>query len=152
MSKQSLIADASAALNELLDSVSRLDEAAMSERAFGEWNIKQMLAHIGGWQRLNAEMLERIALGEHPVAGGMDYGETDVWNARFAAEASTRAAADAIGSLHADYNRLLEAAHALPDERFTEGRIAERILAGNGIAHVREHLAEIHDHLARRPA
>ncbi len=151
MSKQSAISDARFAFGELLAAVDGLDDAAMSATFVGEWGVQQILAHIGGWQRLNGEMMERMARGEHPVPEGEDYGDDDAWNARFAAEASG-SGEDAVRALRESFARFIAAAEALPEERFDEGRFAAQMLAGNGVAHIGDHLPEMLAYRATRGA
>ena len=144
MPKQDLLNAARAAHDDLIAAVEHLDEPTMSAIAFGDWNLKQLLAHIGGWPRVNAEMMERMARGEPPVPEGSTYPDNpDGMNATFAAETEGKTAAEVIQSVREAFTRLIRAAEILPEERFEEGRSAARMLQGNGIDHVRAHLAEI---------
>lgn len=143
MGKQTAISDARFAFRELLAAVDGMNEAAMSTILFGEWGVKQIVAHIGGWQRLNGEMMERMARGEHPVPDGDDYGDDDAWNTRFAAEASAGSGAEAVRALRESFGRFAAAAEALPEDRFEDGRFAAQMLAENGVAHIEEHLPAI---------
>ena len=149
MSKQSAISDARFAFGKLAAAIDGVDDAAMSAVFVGDWGVKQILAHIGGWQRLNGEMMERMALGERPIPDGEDYGDDDVWNARFAREASASSGTDAVPALREAFARFIAAAEALPEERFADGRFAAQMLAGNGVAHIEEHLPAIVEYLAR---
>ena len=150
MSKDSLLIEATAAHNDLITAVEPLDDATLSERAFGDWAIKHLLAHIAGWQRLNAEMIQRIARGQHPIPDGADYSDDDKMNAAFAAEADRQTPAEVIATLRESFTQLTAAATALPEERFTENRLSAQMLQGNAITHVHEHLTEIHAHLAAK--
>lgn len=143
MSKQSAISDARFAFGELVAAVEGLDDAAMSNIFVGEWGVKQILAHIGGWQRLNGKMMERMARGEHPIPDGEDHTDDDVVNARFAAEATAGTGANAMLALRESFARFIAAAEALPEERFEDGRFAAQMLAMNGVSHIEEHLPEI---------
>jgi hypothetical protein len=127
-----------------------LDDATMSVVAFGDWNMKQLIAHVAGWQRLNAEMMQRMARGEHPIPEGEDYNDDDRMNAGFAAETEGKTAAEVIQSARGALDSFTRAAEALPEERFADNRFATKMLQGNGIDHVREHLAEIEVHLKGR--
>ena len=150
MSKDSLLTEATAAYNDLIATVEPLDDATISERAFGDWSIKHLLAHIAGWQRLNAEMIQRIARGQHPIPDGADYSDDDKMNAAFAAEADRQTPAEVIATLRESFTQLTAAATALPEERFTENRLSAQMLQGNAITHVHEHLTEIRAHLAAK--
>ncbi len=152
MSKQSAVSDARFAFGELVAAVDGMDDGALSTVFVGEWGVKQILAHIGGWQRLNGEMMERMARGEHPIPDGEDYGDDDAWNARFAAEASAGSGADAVRALRESFARFIAAAEALPEERFEDGRFAAQMLAGNGVAHIEEHLPAIVEYRSTLPS
>jgi hypothetical protein len=143
VSKQSSVSDARFAFGELVAAIDGLDEAALSATFIGDWGVKQIIAHIGGWQRLNGEMMERMARGEHPIPEGENYDDDDLWNARFASQASAGSGADAARGLRESFRRFIAAAEALPEERFADGRFAAGMLSGNGVSHVEEHLAEI---------
>jgi len=59
-----------------------LDEAQMSEVWLGTWGVREILAHVAGWQVEMLPALERLALGEEPYVKGT-YDDFDRWNARF---------------------------------------------------------------------
>ena len=59
-----------------------LDEAQMSEVWLGTWGVREILAHVAGWQVEMLPALERLACGEEPYAKG-SYDDFDRWNARF---------------------------------------------------------------------
>jgi SAM-dependent methyltransferase len=151
MGKQDLLNAARAAHDDLIAAVEPLDEATMSTTAFGDWNLKQLLAHMGGWPRLNAEMMERMARGEPPVPEGGSYPDNpDGMNATFAAETNGKTAPEVVQSLRDAFTRLTRAAESLPEERFEVNRSAAKMLQGNGINHVRQHLNEIEAFIVSR--
>ncbi|MBI5288212.1 MAG: maleylpyruvate isomerase N-terminal domain-containing protein [Chloroflexi bacterium] len=150
MSKQQLIESAIEANNELTRMVAGLSDEVILSRTFGDWSIKHVLGHIAGWQRLNTEMMHRIASGQPPIPEGADYSDDDNMNAAFAAEADAQSVVDVVAGHVAAFNLLVAAADALPEERFAEGRMCAKMLQGNGIDHVHEHLAEIRAYLATR--
>ncbi len=148
MSKQQLIEAAIDAHNSLMQVLVGLPDEVMLARAFGDWSIKHVVAHIAGWQRLNTDMMQRIVAGQHPIPEGADYSDDDKMNATFAAEADAQSPVDVVAEHITAFNLLIAAADALPEERFAEGRICAQMLEGNGITHVLEHLTEIRAHLA----
>jgi hypothetical protein len=128
----------------LCASFNGLDEAALTDGGIGDWGVREVLAHIAGWFALDAELMRRIAAGEHPLPGGIEaYGSGETRNPDFAREASTKKASAVITELDAAFGEFLAAAEALPEERFAEGRMSQRILQGNGWEHMSEHRAEI---------
>jgi uncharacterized protein (TIGR03083 family) len=72
----------------LLDTVARLDEAALDRKGLvGEWSIKNALAHIAAWEEWVAQALpERMATGETPAALRAGIADEDSYNAEQVAE------------------------------------------------------------------
>jgi hypothetical protein len=93
-----------------------LGEAQMSEVWLGTWGVREIMAHVAGWQVEMLPALERLACGEEPYAKGT-YDDFDRWNARFV---------DARKDLAA-------------------GQAAHGLVEGVGAAHYREHAAQILD-------
>ena len=135
----------------LLASFAGLDEAALCAPDIGEWGVREVLAHLAGWLALDAELMRRIASGRHPLPDGpAAYGSGETRNPDFAREAATKTAADIIIGLHAAFAAFVAAAESLPEERFAEGRMSQRILQGNGWEHMAEHRTEIEASASRR--
>src|SRR4029079_14347632 len=97
-------------------------ERAMSKRFYGDWNAKDILAHIAGWHETMTGAMERMARGEKPTPEGVDYSDADAWNARFAAAMRPQSAATVLASLRQSYAHYVRAARAIPDDRFGEGK------------------------------
>ncbi|GBD14185.1 hypothetical protein HRbin25_00054 [bacterium HR25] len=143
MGKQELIAEAEETFQQLWQAVSALPEEAATRPWLGEWSVKDVLAHIAGWHREMAGVLERMARGERPVPEGVDYNDTDGWNARFAQAHKGTPWPQMLAELRASKEAFLAAARQVPDDRFEEGRAAHRIMQGTGTRHYREHLEQI---------
>ena len=141
--KQALLSEMSAHYEELYSSVMGLQDEHMTRPILGDWSVKDILAHIVGWQREIALMLERMAAGERPTPDGTDYSDVDGWNARFVEEMRELSPAEVLTALHAAQAACVRAAEALPEERFVEGRTAWRLLREWVIGHYDEHSAEI---------
>jgi uncharacterized protein (TIGR03083 family) len=133
------------ALRALLD---RLSEAQMSKPFMDGWSVRELLGHILGWHQQLALGLERMAQGQRPAPEGVDWSDVQGWNDRFAREAAGRAVPDLLGDLERETERFLRALEALPDDRFGEGKTVNRIAAGAGFEHFREHARDIEAALA----
>ncbi len=127
----------------LLAAVEGLDERAMSKRFYGDWSVKDILAHISGWHHLGAGWMERMARGEKPTPEGADYSDSDAWNARFASAMRAQSGETVIADLRQSFATYARAAKAIPDERFGEGKTINKLLEGNGYGHYAEHLPAI---------
>lgn len=109
----------------------------------GEWSVRDVLGHIIGWHHEMDDALERIARGERPVPEGVDYSDSDAWNARFAETWRNASPEAVVAELPVSKNLFVGAARKVPDEKFEEGRAAYRILTGTGTEHYAEHSPRI---------
>ncbi|MBI1737371.1 MAG: ClbS/DfsB family four-helix bundle protein [Candidatus Rokubacteria bacterium] len=87
--------------------------------------------------------LERIARGERPVPAGVSYDDVDAWNAKFAAAGRNSTVADLLLELDKTHEYFMQAAAAVPAERFQPGKTAFKIVDGNSAHHYREHGEQI---------
>ncbi len=145
MSRDELLKTLDAGFADLLASFEGLSDEAMTKLWFGDWGVKDILAHIAGWHREMAQALDRMARGERPVPEGVDYSDPDVWNARFAAAQRLSPVAEVVDELKASKEAFAAAARRLPEDRFEEGRAAHRILHTSAIDHYREHAPAIRE-------
>ena len=58
--KEQLIAEAIATRRELLDVALALPEAEQDTVFLGQWTVKDVLAHLAGWDNANLEGIEAI--------------------------------------------------------------------------------------------
>ena len=122
-----------------------LDAAAMQRVWFGEWSAKDIVAHVLGWEREMAGALRRMARGEKPAPEGVDYSDSDAWNARFSLVMKQQLPSTVLaewGQVHQVYRA---AAAALPDERIGEGKTVNRLIETSGYGHYREHGAQVRE-------
>jgi hypothetical protein len=150
MEKQQAIDELKREFERLLGAVNGLDEDTMSERFYDGWGVKDILAHISGWQHQMTAALERMARGEKPVPEGVDYSNPDEWNARFAAAMAPQNGTTVVADLRQSFANFVRAARDVPGDRYGEGKTANRILDTNGYGHYREHLPAIEEFKASR--
>ena len=145
MAKDDLLREMEAGFADLLSTVDGLSEEQMTRVWYGDWSVRDILAHVAGWHREEIAMLERMARGERPVPESADYTDDDAWNARFAARWRAASAGEVLAELNASKEAYLAAALRLPEERFEEGRTARRLVQQGCIEHYREHADEIRE-------
>ena len=143
MSKDALLREMEAGFADLLSTVDGLSEEQMTRVWYGDWSVRDILAHIAGWHREEIAMLERMARGERPVPESADYTDDDAWNARFVAKWRAASAGEVLAELEAIKEAYVAAAGRLPEERFEEGRTAHRLVQQGCTEHYREHGDEI---------
>ena len=125
--------------------VDGLDGDALTRIWFGTWSVKDIVAHVLGWQREMTQALQRMARGEKPTPEGVDYSNTDEWNAKFAAAMQGIDARTVIAAWQQAHMTFAKAAQAVPDDRYGEGKTVNRLLEGSGWGHYREHGAQIRE-------
>jgi hypothetical protein len=114
---------------------------------FDAWSVKDILAHVLGWQREMIPALERIARGERPTPEGVDYSDSDAWNAKFALAFARQLPTTVLAEWQQTHMNYARAARAVPDDRFGEAdgklKTANRLIETSGSGHYREHAAQI---------
>ena len=120
-----------------------LSDEAMRRPCSGAWGVREILAHIVGWQREMIPALERLARGEKPIPDGVSYENVDDWNARHVAARRDLTVEGIRAELDASHRDFLAAAAAIPGARFEPDKTATRIVDLNGPHHYREHAREI---------
>jgi hypothetical protein len=143
MDKNEQIRRAEEELDQLITLVETLNTTQLADRAIGDWSVREILAHITGWARLDTEILRRIARGERPLPEGEEYGTGDSRNPGFAAAAADQTPDEALGELRGAFAEFIAAAESVPEDRFAGDRTAGRIMHSSGIGHVAEHREEI---------
>lgn len=123
---------------ELHGAVAGLGEEAAEEIWYGRWGVKQIVAHIAGWESAMAEALGKIALGERPSAEGINLSDVDGTNDQFAEKVQPLSFDQVLQDLSSAGGRLVEAIQALPEDRLGEGKTARRIV-DTMIRHPAEH-------------
>lgn len=154
MDKAAAIAELETKYVAFRDLIASLPDEAYREPWLGEWNLGQLLAHMAGWFREMAPAFHRVGRGERPTPDGVDYGKTDEWNAKFAAEAKPgRAALDdfdeAFHVYYAAAQALDERLYGIDPEK-GRPRIGNRLLDGPGLHHFDEHRPQLEAWLATR--
>ena len=141
--KEELLNQAAREYKAFHEALQGLNEEQLTAVWLGSWGIKQIAAHISGWQREMGTALERIARGERPFPDGVSYEDIDGWNAKFAAAKEDWAVADILLELDKSHESFLHAAAGVPDDRVVPGKTAYRIIDQNTAHHYKEHADQI---------
>jgi hypothetical protein len=110
-----------------------------------DWSLKEVLAHVAGWHIEMTGALGRMARGERPTPEGVDYSDSDDWNARFVAARGSAQYGDVLSELDESFTGFRAAVEALPEDRFEPGRTVDRIVHTSGINHYLEHVEQIRE-------
>jgi len=145
MAREDLLRELEKQFEALLQSVEGLSDEQFVKPWYGSWSAHDILAHITGWHHQMDDALERIARGERPTAEGVDYSDADAWNARFVDTWRNASPSAVVEELIASKESFVTAARGVPEDRFEEGRAANRILHNTAIDHYREHAPAIRE-------
>lgn len=143
MGKTELLTELEMEFQALLSAIEGLTDEQILKVWYGDWSVRDILGHIIGWHHEMDDVLERISRGERPVPEGVDYNDPDPWNAKFADTWNRASPAAIMQELVASKELFVKAAKLVPEERFAEGKSAERIVKTTGTNHYREHAPEI---------
>jgi len=142
--KQDIIQATEQEYAKLRTAIDGLGEAQMSEVWLGTWGVREIMAHVAGWQVEMLPALERLACGEEPYAKG-SYDDFDRWNARFVDARKDVATDDVLREADRSHRDFVRAASRLSPEDLAVGQAAHGLVEGVGAAHYREHAAQILD-------
>jgi len=141
--KEELLSKAEAEFKALQEAIRGLDETRLTRTMLGSWSIREILIHLAGWHREMTPALERLARGEKPVPEGVSYDDANAWNARFVEAKRGVHFSAVLTELEASYRAFLNAARAVPEERYAPGKTATRLVEANGPHHYKEHGEQI---------
>jgi hypothetical protein len=141
--KTTLLSGAESEFTAFKRALAGLTEAQMREVWLGTWSARDIVAHISGWHRELGPALRRLQKGERPIPEGVSYEDVDAWNARFALARKSADTANILKELDASHAAFLQAAAAVPEERYVPGKTAHKIVDLNSRHHYQEHRAQI---------
>jgi uncharacterized protein (TIGR03083 family) len=141
MQKHELIERARQEFAEVMNAIAGLDDDALTLPGIHGWSIRAVIAHLTGWAHFDTEILRRLVRGERPLPEGEAF-DVDDRNADYAREAASKAPATVVADFRAAFDEFMNAAIAVPEERFTEGRTAYRMMQGPAYEHLKEHRVE----------
>jgi hypothetical protein len=140
--RDALIQQLDAAYQDYRSAIDGLSEPEFEKKWLdNSWGAREITAHITGWLGQLGAGLERMSRGERPqLQGEMDWtSEGDAWNAKFANHAMGKKHDQVLHELESGMESFKKAAMLLPEDRYGEGKTANRIFDGAGIVHFKEH-------------
>lgn len=148
--RNELIERLEAAYQDYRSTIEPLDEHRFEEKWLdGRWGAREITAHITGWLGTLAGGLERMSRGEKPQPEGENWLAPDSYNATFGEHAKGKKRDQILHELESGMESFKKAAMMLPEERYGEGKTANRIFDGAGIEHFKEHADVIREWRAR---
>ena len=129
----------------LREAIEGLSTDQLSQVWFGTWAAKDIIAHVLGWEHEMTVLMQRLTRGERPTPEGVDYSNADEWNAKFALAMAPIGPPTVLANWRQTHMNFVNAAKAVPDDRYGEGKTVNRVLESSGYGHYRQHAADIRE-------
>lgn len=114
--KAELVTKLAAARRELLDAARALPESQHDTVFLGSWSVKDILAHLVGWDYANMEAIAAVRSGQLPAFYAHYDPDWRSFNAGLVRQYRQASLAEAIAAAEASHVALLSAAEAIPAE------------------------------------
>jgi hypothetical protein len=148
--REELLQQLDAAYEDYRSAIDGLGEPEFEKKWLdASWGAREITAHITGWLGQLGGGLERMSRGEKPQPEGVDWSDGDAWNATFADHAMGKKHAQILHELESGLDAFKKAAVLVPEDRYGEGKSANRMFDGAGILHFKEHADVIREWRAR---
>jgi uncharacterized damage-inducible protein DinB len=116
--KDKILADLIEARQNLLEAARSLSPAQQDEVFLGAWSVKDLLAHLVGWDYANLECAEAVPARRLPAFYAHYDRDWQIFNAMLVAEHKRDDFADLIALLAASHRKLMDVLRAVPAEDF----------------------------------
>lgn len=126
----------------LEQAVAGLSEQQATEVWCGHWGVREIVAHLAGWEYAITEALERMARGERAVSGDINLSDVEGTNDTFARRAAGKSFRDVLADYLQAAAHFERAVRTMPMERLMEGKTGRRLVE-IAIGHPEEHIKEI---------
>lgn len=120
--KDKIISGLVAARRRILDAASSLPRAQQDEVFLGIWSVKDLLAHLVGWDFANIEAAQALLAGRTPAFYSHYDRDWKTFNARLVAEYKKDNFADFLSSVEDSHQKLIDFLKTIPAEEFDRDR------------------------------
>ena len=120
--KNDIIAELVETRRTILDAASSLPSERQDEVFLGVWSVKDLLAHLAGWDFTNIEAAKEILTGKVPSFYSHYDRDWKTYNARLVAEYKKDNYADLISSVEDSHQKLIDFVKTVPAEEFDKDR------------------------------
>jgi uncharacterized damage-inducible protein DinB len=108
--------------NRILDTASELSPVEQDQVFLGIWSVKDLLAHLVGWDYANLEAAGAVLEGELPGFYAYENRDWITYNARLVAEHKREDFEELIASAKASHHKLISFLQTIPAEEFERDR------------------------------
>jgi hypothetical protein len=144
VNKRQVLDKINTAWQELLASTQGLTAEQMIQPGVtGSWSVKDILAHVSGWEEECLKYLPLILQGGRLPRYSVMYGGIDAFNARMTHLRESLSLDEVQRMLYETHQSLMEYLVGVPEEAFASGSRFRRRLRNDTFAHYPEHAAAI---------
>jgi uncharacterized damage-inducible protein DinB len=118
--KEQVLSNWLQARQSILAEVSRISETQHDEIFLGIWSIKDLLAHLTGWDRTNLDAVKSVLEGRVPSFYRYRDRDWKTYNAMLVEEYKRDSSQELLDSVHDSQQQLAEFLKALPPEAFNQ--------------------------------
>ena len=120
--KQQIVAGLIEARREILDAAAQLPTGQQDQLFLGAWSVKDLLAHLVGWDLANMAAAREVLAGQLPAFYAYHDRDWQTYNARLVAEHKRVAWVDMVASVEESHHRLIEYLQTVPAEELERDR------------------------------
>lgn len=120
--KNDIIAELVETRRKILDAASSLPSERQDEVFLGLWSVKDLLAHLVGWDFTNIEAVKEMLVAKVPKFYAYHDRDWRTYNARLVAEYKKDNYADLISSVEDSHQKLIDFVKTVPAEEFDKDR------------------------------
>lgn len=120
--KDKIISELVEARRRILDAAASLSPTEQDEIFLGVWSVKDLLAHLVGWDFTNLEAAKAILAGQTPDFYSYHDRDWKTYNARLVAEYKRDDFADLLSSVEDSHQTLIDFLKTIPAEEFDKDR------------------------------
>lgn len=151
MKKDETISGLVEARRKILDMAASLSPKAQDEEFLGEWSVRDMLAHLVGWDYTNLEAVKEILAGQKPSF--LEHYDRDwvSYNARLVEEYKREDSRELVASVEESHQQLITFLQSVPaDEYVKKPRIVS--LLNTETEDEKEHYRQVEEFAERQAA
>ncbi|MBN1138157.1 MAG: ClbS/DfsB family four-helix bundle protein [Anaerolineae bacterium] len=119
--KEEIITALIEARREILDAAALLSAEQQDEVFLGVWSVKDLLAHLVGWDLANLAAADEVLAGQLPAFYAYHDRDWQTYNARLVAQYKKTDWAEMVASVEESHRKLVENVQTIPAEELDRG-------------------------------
>jgi len=118
--KEQIISELQKARSEILTEVAALSSKERDTVFLGVWSVKDILAHLAGWDYANMDAIHSVLEGKLPAFNEYHEPDWQTYNAMLVERYKKGSFKELVASVRASHIKLVELAQSVPVEQFNK--------------------------------